>query len=162
MQSASAHSGDSNHAHTVHLVPSSARRSRARRKGALLHALQLPVLRARQAQACCQSARREIAAYKSLAAVPTLLSLRAASLLPIATLAVGGPRWHRHDKALERGRPTHHMAAREPSSVSRMTVCDGILIQWCSLAKWRPATKSWMCHCRSRKNSVFAGPRLRT
>jgi ATP-dependent exoDNAse (exonuclease V) alpha subunit len=42
-----------NHADSVHLVSSSSRRSRARTKRALLQALRLPLLRDREAQACC-------------------------------------------------------------------------------------------------------------
>ena len=76
-----------NHAHSVHLVPPSAGRSRARRKRALLHALHLPLLRARQTQACCQSARREIAAKTvatafSASRAPLLRSPPSYALLP--------------------------------------------------------------------------------
>ena len=67
-EAGSAHSDDRNYAQSLHLVPSSARRPRARRKRAPLHPLHLPLLRARRAKACRQSARREIAP-KTIAAV---------------------------------------------------------------------------------------------
>jgi hypothetical protein len=94
-------------------VPPSARGPRARRKRALLHALHLPLLRNCHAKARHQPAYRATTAHTSLAAVPAASGSCASAIgsltgAPIASLAVGGPRWCHCGKELKRaaGRPT--------------------------------------------------------
>jgi hypothetical protein len=101
----------------VPLVSSSPRQSRARRQRALLHALRLPLLRARQTQAGCQSACREIAGYGTLSRYTcgirvVALPLPAHPMCPAAS-AVGGPRPYRSGKEIKRA------AGRRPLLLSR-------------------------------------------
>ena len=126
---------NSNHAHSVPLVSSSARRSRERRKRALLHALRLPLLRARKARARCQSACREIAAQKDTSRRTrgvglVVLPLPCASKCAIAALCVGGPRLHRRGKEIERWRGPPPTACACPPTRPQRALWESCISYW--------------------------------